>query len=64
MPNSRVKVNQGTPGVKFVEEPWLKKYIQSIRPAYQRYYGLREGFLQTDEQLGIREYNGKNSGIG
>jgi hypothetical protein len=36
-----------------------KIYPTQYGPAYQRYYGLREGFLQTDEQLGIRENNGK-----
>jgi hypothetical protein len=46
-------------GMKFVENPWLRKYILQYGPAYQRYYGLREGFLQAHEQLGIRENDGK-----
>ena len=50
IPKFRVKVNQGTPGGKIRRRAMAEEiYPTQYGPAYQRYYGLREGFLQTDE---------------
>ena len=60
MPKSWVKANQDTSWSKIRRRAMDGKvYPTQYGPAYQRYYGLREGFLQAHEQRGIRENDGK-----
>ena len=56
----RVKVNQDTSGSKIRRRAMAGEiHPTQYGPAYQRYSGLREGFLQTNEQLGIWQNHGK-----
>ena len=60
MPKSRAKANQDTSGSKIRRRAMAGKVHQAqYGPPHQRYHGLREGLLQTEEQLGIRENDGK-----
>ena len=54
------KVNQNTPGCEIRRKTMVGEiHTTQYGPTHQRYYRLREGLIQTDEQLGIRKDDGK-----